>query len=106
MGWDFPRFPQDRKFPKIGKFPNLGNFPGIPIQEIPGRGKFEATWEGGNRKFPLNIPARLVEKSSYGCKFAYSNGAWAVSGAVARVARDAPTSDPTPALQTWQHESY
>ena len=74
---------------------------GIPESwEIPGREKFEATWEGGNRNFPLNIPARLVEKSSYGCKFAYSNGAWAVSGAVARVARDAPTSDPTPALQT------
>ena len=45
------------KTPQDGKLPNLGNFPGIPIWEIPGREKLEAVREGGNRNFPLNIPA-------------------------------------------------
>ena len=56
MGREFPWFPQDGKFLKLGKFPNLGNFPGIPVREIPGKGKFEVIREGGNRNFPLNIP--------------------------------------------------
>ena len=60
MGFEFLKFPQDGKFPKLGKFQNLGNPPGIPAQEIPGRGKFEAIWEGGNGDFPLNIPARSM----------------------------------------------
>ena len=46
----------------------------------------------------------MVELSSYGCKFTCGDGAWAVSGAVARVARDAPASDPTPEPHTWSHE--
>ena len=50
MGWEYPKFPQN------GKFPNPGNSPGIPIWEIPGREKFEATREGGNGNFSLNIP--------------------------------------------------
>ena len=57
---NFPRygkFPSHGKFPKLGKFPRYGNFPGIPVQEIPGREKFEAIREGGNGNFPLNIPA-------------------------------------------------
>ena len=46
----------------------------------------------------------MVELSSYGCKFTCSDGTWAVNGAVARVARDAPASDPTPEPHTWSHE--
>ena len=59
MGREFPEFPQDGIFPKLGKLPNLGNFPGIPVGEIPGREKFEAIREGGNRNFPLNIPGTM-----------------------------------------------
>ena len=66
MGWEFPRFPQDGKFPKLGKFPKHGKFPGIPVQEIPGREKFEAIWEGGNGNFPLNIPGGSSCASSAG----------------------------------------
>ena len=46
----------------------------------------------------------MIELSSYGCKFTCDYGTWAVSGAVARVARDAPASDPTPEPHTWPHE--
>ena len=46
----------------------------------------------------------MIELSSYGCKFTCGDGAWAVSGTVARVARDAPASDPTPEPHTWSHE--
>ena len=33
-------------------------------------------------------------------------GAWAVSGAVSRVAREDPASDPTPDLRVWEHVDY
>ena len=58
------------------------------------------------QELTVRLQARLVELSSYGCKFACSDGAWAVSGANARVAYDAPTFDPTPALQMWQYKDY
>ena len=64
MGYVFEKNPQDGKFPKLGKFPNLRNLPGNPIQEIPGRKKFEVLWEKGNGNFPLNIPvAKQVAES-------------------------------------------
>ena len=47
---------QDGNLGNFRKTGNLGNILGIPIQEIPGREKFEVAWEGGNRTFPLNIP--------------------------------------------------
>ena len=53
---------------------------------------------------PIRLQACLVELSSYGCTFACGDGAWAVSGAVARLAREAPTNDPTPERHTWQHQ--
>ena len=37
LGWEFKKFPWDRKLSKLRKFPNLVNFPGIPVWEIPGR---------------------------------------------------------------------
>ena len=52
----------------------------------------------------IRLQARVIELSSYGCKFTCGDGAWAVSGAVARVARDAPASDPTPEPYTWSYE--
>ena len=58
--WEFPVGRQFGRFPWDGKFPSLGNFPGIPVQEIPGREKFEAIREGGIGNFPLNIPGLYV----------------------------------------------
>ena len=55
---------------------------------------------------PLRLQARLLELSSYGCTFAFGEGAWAVSGAVARLARETPSTDPTPELHTWPHEDF
>ena len=49
---------------------------------------------------PVRIQAWLVDLSSYDCKFACGYGTWAVSSAVARVAKDAPASYPTPELHT------
>ena len=49
---------------------------------------------------PVRLQAWLIKLPLYGCKFTCSDGTWAVSGAVACVARDAPESYPTPELHT------
>ena len=57
---NFPRLgnsPLFENFPSLGKFPNHGKFLGIPVREIPGREISQASWEGGNGNFPLNINA-------------------------------------------------
>ena len=56
---------------------------------------------------PVRLQACLVKLSAYCCNFAYGDGAWAISGAVSQIAHNAhnaPASNPTPALRTWQHE--
>ena len=44
-------------FPSHGKFLRYGKFPGILAREIPGREISQASQEGGNGNFPLNITA-------------------------------------------------
>ena len=51
------KFPNHGKFPNRGKFLGNGKFPGIPVREIPGREISQASQEGGNGNFPLNITA-------------------------------------------------
>ena len=49
------KFLNHGKFPGNGKFLENGKFPGISVWEIPGREISQASREGGNGNFPLNI---------------------------------------------------
>ena len=65
-GTGIPVIPTRREIPKAREIPESREFPGNSRTGNPQEGKFEAVWEGGNRNFPLNIPAEKLWGSSRG----------------------------------------